>query len=459
MAAPQSSSPVPGHLRLKGADGAELEAADATFEPQEDALVVHPRQQAVLRVDFADVDGFEVGDYVFALKLASGERIEASMLGRRFGELCDATASALTAFQARNLLLQESVGGETFSCDVAREGVEAAGEVRVYATSVAVIPKGAVPYGLPLGEMTSVGFDEGRYSVDLTCLNGTVSLLRLGRRTQPCARLIESRLTELRTRTAEALAWLVPQLPTLTARRFAQALPDGVPARKAQLDAISPAIWPALVQAAIGGPKLKESFEALAQRCSEDEVAVGIKETNARQDVVEEGEGTDPSGAADVDAALQATPERAGSSDEPRVATENPMTGRVVWFAFPVLFEDRSKPGNAVAIEAVTRGGRATYLFRIAPPEIYREASSEELTRLSRERITSVSLALVALGFKREPLYLPEERIHTGPYARYRLALRLSAALKAARASFVGRAIHGPGWASQIEAALERARG
>ncbi|HEY3449892.1 MAG TPA: hypothetical protein VGK67_26300 [Myxococcales bacterium] len=442
-----TSSPAPGRLRLLGPDGAELESSDATFEVQAGALLAHPSQQPPLRVDLADVDAFEPGDYVFALKLATGETVEASMLGRRFGEVSEAAAAALTAFRAKNLLLEEPSGGEAFACDVERQesAEEEGAQVRVYATSLAVLPRASVPYSLPFGELASVAFDEDRYALDLTTASGKVSLLRMGKKTQPCLRLLEERLTELRKRTAEALAFLVPTLPTLAARRFAQAMQDGVPAQKSALDAISPTLWADLSKAAVGEPALRESIAALAARCPEGEVAVGIKETNFRQDSAE-GEAGEPE-----------VPEEKAPEPRAKEDPDGPMAKRVVWFAFPVYGEDRTTPGNAVAIEAATRAGRATYLFRIAPAEVYRQASWEELQGLARDRIRSVSRALVALGFKREPIYLPDEVIRAGPYARYRLALRLSAPLKATRAAFLGRAIHHQGWSAQVDEALAKA--
>jgi hypothetical protein len=78
---------------------------------------------------------------------------------------------------------------------------------------------------------------------------------------------------------------------------------------------------------------------------------------------------------------------------------------------------------------------------------------------MARDRVASVSRAMVALSFKREPIYLEDEALATGRYARYRLALRLSAPLRSARASFLGRAVHGPSWKRQLDAALAKARG
>jgi hypothetical protein len=446
-----SAPPAKGRHRLLAPDGAELESAEASFEVQPDALVVQLAQQAPLRVDFADLDALEMGDHVFSLKLATGETVEASMLGRRFAEISDATAAALAAFQVKNLLLQESVGGEEFACDVAREGKQGPAQLRVFATSLAVLPRAAVPYGLPFGELTGVGFDEDRYAIDLATADGKISLLKLGKQTQPCLHLVEARLAELRTRHSAALAFLAPRLGSIALRRLAQAMPDGVPAHRTELDAISPDAWPALVKGAVAEPKLRASSEALAAHCPAGEAAIGLKETNARQDAEEEevpleGEGEPES-----------PPEQ--SPPEPQEDNPNPMTGRVAWFALPIWSEDRRAPGNAVAVEAVTRTGRATYFFRIAPAEVYAQASPEQLKDLARKRVRTLSRALVALTFKRAPIYLPDATLATGPYARYRLALRLSAPLKAARECFVGRAVHGAGWEKQVGAALEKARG
>ena len=434
-------TPVKGRFRLLGPDGSELEASEAVFEVGPQALLVQPREAAPLRVEFADVDGLSSADYVSTLVLESGERVEASMLGRRFGEYADALGASLRDYQAKGLLLEEPSGGESFACDLERDGQNGAAEARVYATSLAVIAREQTPFSVPLGEVRSVSFDEERYAIDIETDAGRLSLLRLGKRSEPCRRLLESRLAELRKRTGEALAFLVPGLPTLAARRLAQALPDGVPAQRAQLDAIAPRVWTTLVESAVRDRKLKESFEALSALCPADQIAAGIKETNARQDA--DGEEEEPE-----------EPEEAPEEEE---AEENPMTGRVVWFLFPIISPERSKPGNAIAVEVANRQGRATYLFRIAPPQVYREASWDELRSLARDRIRSVSRALVALTFKREPIFLAEDKLRSGRYSRYRLAMRLSAPLKSARATFVGRAIHGKAWRRQLEQALARA--
>ncbi len=451
------AQPFSGTLTIRDGSGAQLESGEASFVVEPGALQASPKGQPGLRVDWADVDAVEVGDYLLRLKLASGEWIELSMLGKRTRELTDGLQQSLRAFQAKNLLLEEPVGGEAFECELTREGASMAAQARIFATSLVLVPQAATPFNVPFGELESFAFDEGRYAVDVKALGGELSLSKLGKQTQPFLRLLEQRLAELRQRGASALAALLPQVPSMQARRLGAALSDGVPARREQLDAISPAIWPALVQAAVRTKGLRETVEALSALCPPGEIAVAIKETNQRQD----SEADDAPTGEELAQAGNGDNQEPGPvyDGNPGNGTEEPMEGRVVWFAFPILAEDRKKPGNAVAVEAVTRAGRATYFFRIAPPEVYQSASWEELRQLARDRVRSVSRALVALSFKREPIYLSQEKLDTAPYARYRLAMRLSTALRSSRATFVGRAIHGKGWQKQLEAALARVQG
>ncbi|MFN7133751.1 MAG: hypothetical protein ACK4N5_16865, partial [Myxococcales bacterium] len=392
----REATPFSGHYRLLDPAGGELEAADAELRVGEDALLVTPGSKPQLRVDFAELDGVSRGDYRLAATFEGGERAELSMLGSRFDEFSDALGDALRSYQAKNLLLEEPVGGDRFGCDVVLDGEELPAELRVYATSVAIIPQFRTPFGVPLGEVAEITFDEGRWEVALTLLDGRrIALLRLGQRTDPLRSLLDKRLSSLRKRAADALASLLPGVPSLKLRRLAQLLPDGIPASRAQLEAVEPGVWTRLASAAVTD-ELRGCFDALAGLAHPDEIAVGIKETNFRSDG-------------------QAAPDDPEAFRQNVVSVaESPMDGRVVWFLFPVFHADRARPGNAVAVEAVSGEGRATYFFRIADPARYRALSDDALRDEVRRRIREISRALVSLSFKREPIYLPEEQIRAG---------------------------------------------
>ncbi|HEY7598767.1 MAG TPA: hypothetical protein VH741_02480, partial [Candidatus Limnocylindrales bacterium] len=84
-------------------------------------------------------------------------------------------------------------------------------------------------------------------------------------------------------------------------------------------------------------------------------------------------------------------------------------------------------PGGLLALEIVTEGAHATYLFRGAPTAVVAHEVSE---------------ALIDARFLREPIYLPEDRLAEPRYERYRLAVAALPSLRAARSRFVGRLIH-----------------
>jgi hypothetical protein len=98
------------------------------------------------------------------------------------------------------------------------------------------------------------------------------------------------------------------------------------------------------------------------------------------------------------------------------------------WFFFPL-------PGrDAVAWEATTGTGRATYFFRNATPV-------DQLTR-----------GLSLINFRREPVYLQDESLEQQPkFHRYAIGARKLPDLRSLRGAYLGRAIHSSveDWAEQ----------
>ena len=98
-----------------------------------------------------------------------------------------------------------------------------------------------------------------------------------------------------------------------------------------------------------------------------------------------------------------------------------------------VLPADEGK--DAVAWEATTGTGRATYFFRASTPV-------EQMTR-----------GLALINFRREPIYLPDASLEQQPrYRRYVIGARKLADLRSLRGAYLGRAIHSSveEWAEQV---------
>lgn len=103
------------------------------------------------------------------------------------------------------------------------------------------------------------------------------------------------------------------------------------------------------------------------------------------------------------------------------------LTGEYAWALFPVYSADPAEPGNALAMEAAPGpgAGRATYCFRLTGRQEYARAAGD-LDRLHREAaiaIRRLNRCMVAINFRREPIYLPVQRLTEPRYAHYRAAV------------------------------------
>ncbi len=230
--------------------------------------------------------------------------------------------------------------------------------------------------------------------VRVSTQDGGFDLLRLG----AAAARHRAALAELPAaahRDAGAIvAALVPDLAPGAAGRAAAALVDGRPAPPADLgDA-----WDPIERGVLREPTFAASYLALRERA----------------------------GGPDAARWLALAPERPGAPEPHRA-----------WFLVAL-------PGNLVALELVSEGAHATYVFRAVPRTAYaggKETAGIDLAAAGRA-VAGISAALIDARFLREPIALPEAQLATPEGIRYRLALRAIPSLAAARAAFVARLVH-----------------
>lgn len=118
---------------------------------------------------------------------------------------------------------------------------------------------------------------------------------------------------------------------------------------------------------------------------------------------------------------LATAPERPGAADSPRT-----------WFFVGL-------PGNLVAMELVSEGSHATYLFRVVSRASYAGALPAGALEAA---VADISEALIDARFLREPMALPAPTLAAPENLAYRLALIALPTLAAARARFVARLVH-----------------
>jgi hypothetical protein len=188
---------------------------------------------------------------------------------------------------------------------------------------------------------------------------------------------------------AAIVAGLIPEAPYAARARASACLIDGRPASAAGLGEA----WAPLERAVLGVPPFDEAYLALRE--------AGGGEAAPRW--------------------LAAAPGRPGAPETPKV-----------WFLVGL-------PGNLVAMELVSEGAHATYLFRVVP----RVAFTGSLPPGALETaVADVSEALIDARFLREPIALPAARLAEPEALRYRLALAALPSLASARVRFVARLVH-----------------
>jgi len=119
------------------------------------------------------------------------------------------------------------------------------------------------------------------------------------------------------------------------------------------------------------------------------------------------------------------------------------LTGDYLWFLVPMC-GSAPGPGNAIAMEVVGGDNRrsATYFFRITSRSEYADLDEEELSRRLHEAVMSMNRCMLSINFRREPIYLSNERLAEPQYERYALAVASLPTLRQLRDAFIGRVIH-----------------
>lgn len=415
--------PCPGEFDLVESTGsvAEHGAGPIAIEVDKEArtAALQIAGPAPFRLDFDDMDAVSAeGDLGITLALAGGLKLRLSKLGTRRDALLRELRAAWREHAVDRLRLGEATSPVRFDADVTRGGQTSPAEVRVYSTRITVLPERGEPFAQTLGSVTGVVFDDASYAVNFTAPDGDWSAGKLGKQTQPFQRLIEERRGALHTRGGKALAQLLPGYDSLTLRRIGALLPDAAVASASALDAIKPGTFGALAKAAAATPALQKSLAELQKRAASGESAVCIAESRSPSDTEAE------------------EPEPQPEGDEPAEAIPpNPaLEGRTIGLVFPLA------GGKVLAVEVGGHAGKATYLFRAngtTPKQLLADWAQ--------------------LDFKREPIYLAEDKLCSGPHGSWRMALRRSEPLQRLRAAYLGRLAHGANWSANLDKQLQKA--
>ncbi len=406
-----------GQLSEAGSQG------PVSFEIAADALKLGEQLIAL-----TDIDDVHDDNYTMHLTIAGGRHLDLSMLGTAYGQVLADLKKARDAALEKDLLLKGVSLEDSFPGKLFGGGEPAEVELAVYQDLLVVRPQRGVMFGVPYSFIRGISWDEEQYQIAIDLDDGTqLRFGHLAKRSEEFRDELGRLLEALDERTARTLLKMMPAVGKSVADAIAPSMRDGRAVMRDALDRIDPSVWPALEGAVVATPELRSSYETLAATSVPGWIAFGIK-------------------------AIAAEPEDSASGDEPP-----PETGRLadLWYFCPLA--RAGKPVNLLAQEVVSDSGHATYLFRIMEPAGFGSTSEGGMQEKVAHGIARLNRALLLLNFRREPIYLSEEEIATGPYARYKVALRKLDYLRWVRSAYVGRVIHNESWADEISKAIATA--
>lgn len=388
-------------------DGEEaVSGAEATGRLERESLSILPRTGEALLIPLRDVARLNGSEHRLFLELAHRETLEMSHLGYRYEDVLREIIRAKNELMIEDFLMKEGMQASGikshFIYNDGENALEGFCQVRLYDTALLILPDQGDVIRIPYSEIAGISAED--YTLSLNTDYGESAVFsRLGQQYDFFQKKLSDALNSLHINTQAYLGELLPGISSSLVRRAARLMKDGKAVHREELVQISPELWTNL-EKHLEAAGIKEEYDLLRSLSPGEDCCIGFK--------------------------------RGLAGD---------LTGEYIWFLIPICNPDASKPGNAVAMEAAAGegGGRATYFFRLMDRETYAKGvDPEELRRATALFIPLVNRCMLAINFRREPVYLPRERFSEPRYTRYRYALERIPSLEILRDHFIGRVIH-----------------
>jgi len=323
--------------------------------------------------------------------------------------------------------------------------------MRLYRSNLAFLPTSAAGFQWRLADIDSVEFDEATYVTAIRSGDQVVNVGRLAKRTEEFRDRLRAAIAELGNQSALVLRDLVPSLGPAGFADLAAAMKEGHSTSLATLNGIDNSASQAIVTNVVDAT-LRPYYDVLATLAGEAGVFTGFKLIRAEADTGQaDGEafatdgGEEPESSSDrAEAPAIEAAEVSADDDEGEPETV------LHWFLFHIAPPAARQP--VLAWEATSRGGRATYLFRVSTLN----AGGGEPGGIERA-VERLGRGLALVNFRREPIYLPDESLQMQPrFRRYAIACRRLPDLGALREAFIGRAVHRSldAWRMKLDALL-----
>lgn len=360
-------------------------------------------------IDYLDILNIDCRDYRIYLTLAGGQSRELFYLGHQYEMFVRSLYRYWNEAVIKALLMQEKQL-EVFPDAVfhySRDGrVASSGdcELRLYETALVIVPKTAGILRIPYSFLANRQLENYQITIR-THLDETLVITQMGFLFDPFMTKLNQAIEELSGKMRDLLKGLFPDRPEAEIRMLSDRMKDGKAVLRRDLEEVSENLW-GQIETLLAQMGIGESYRFLAG------LNAGFGELH---------------------------PEAVGL----KRGLMGDMTGVYVFLLIPII------PYKALVLEAAgAEGGKATYFFRL-------KERGQSLLSLRRQ-LLELNYSLLAVNFRREPIYLSEEQLCAEEYRRYRYAAANIPELQSLRMSYLGRVMHTDKWEEQAATLLNK---
>lgn len=382
---------------LKNPEGAVSSQGEAKCEITKDSFSVLPKFGEPLYFSLRDIINASQENYKINLSLTSKETLILSDLGYQFEDFLHLLLKERNVMVLEDELIKEkprkSFSHIEYVYSTEKTEHKSEGELKIFSDKLVLIAKDHELIKIYLNEISSI--EDKDYSVIIRLQDSNLRLIKLGEQYDYLVNLLSQVINALSLSVQKTLQELFPTINPSTIRMVARLLKEGRAAKKTEIEAISPSLWEAM-ENKLAKLEIKGEYDFLTALTDKDTVSIGLKKDRGIE---------------------------------------------YLWFLVPIYNQDKNKPGNAIALESATAedGGKATYFFRIMPRSEYKTKPIKDIVTEVNSALGKINDAMIQTNFKREPIYLPEEKLAG---TAYEVALKKMPDLNKLRELFIGRVIH-----------------
>lgn len=391
--------------------GKQVATGDCKGTVTKEYLTVYPGFGSILPFHLRDINLIETEEYRIMLHMHSKETVVLFNLGYCFEDFQRILTDLRNEVIIKDLLMNETVRKPDVNMEFAyvdekgNEKQKGPGKIRLYETGMVFIPQKGEVLRVPYSDI--IDFSREDYSVRVgTELGEKFLLQKMGSEFDPFLKEFSDIYNELQNKAVSSLKALFPAMDSVSLRKVAAIMREGKAAKRIDVDALNPKLWQEL-EKRIASAGLNDSYTFLKELGRQEKTAIGFK--------------------------------RGLMGD---------LTGEYIWFLIPIYGSVEKGNGNAVAMEATETtgeksGGKATYFFRIVSRKDYSGIRNpEQLDSEADKLIKTINRCMLDINFRREPIYLPDEKLDEVDYIKYKIAVQRIPSLQLLRNLYIGRIIH-----------------